>query len=113
MRIRRSLSPGKLFFERQGVLKKVSIKDLQGVQIKRSGHHRVSVGGRQDVLFQWGTSDSMSYPDRILFPIAFFEVPIIRTEAQTGRVHISDISTTGFTLETTLESVRWTANGPG
>ena len=113
MRIGRSLSPGKLFFEKQGVLKKVSIKDLQGIDIKRSGYHRISIISRHDMLFQWGTSDSLSYTDRILFPIAFSGVPTIRSESQTGRVHISDISTTGFTLETTLESVRWTAYGPG
>ena len=108
MRIGRSLSPGKVFFERNGVLLKVDPEEMNRHKssLRKSGHHRM-----HGILMQWGLSESMVVVDDIIFPIPFRDIPQVQVQVQTARADISQITTTGFRLRTTADFVHWSAFG--
>lgn len=111
MRVGRSLSPGKVFLERNGVLSKITTEEMKKDQVKTSGYHLLHLPGRRDMLYQWGSSDSLSVIDRVLFPRTFSRIPTVTANAQGGFAEVTDVTTTGFTLRTILEVVQWVAYG--
>lgn len=111
MRVGRSLSPGKVLFERDGVLKKITTDEMSGNKFKKTGYYRIPRTGVPDMLFQWGISNSLAVVDVITFPIPFSTPPVVTSQAQTGSVEITNITTTGFQLRTLVDSVPWVAYG--
>lgn len=109
MRIGRSLLPGMIFFERDGILKKIKCADLRSKQVKNHGYHR-SPGG---LVTQWGVSDSLTVVDNILFPVPFLYTPTVMFEVQGGVAVAENVTTTGFQIRTRVERVLWHATGRG
>ncbi len=108
MRVGRSLSPGKVFFERNGILQKVDAETLKGgvVNLAKSGHHLL-----RGVLMQWGTSESPMVVDDVVFPVAFLDPPQVHVDMQRSGAEIRNVTTTGFQLRTQAESITWSAFG--
>lgn len=108
MRVGRSLSPGKVFFEWNGVLRKVTTDQMNPKgSLAKSGYRIMG-----ESLIQWGVSDSMSVVDDLLFPLSFPDIPnITTTPSDDSLVEIRNISTRGFQIRTQAEMVHWIAVG--
>lgn len=108
MRVGRSLSPGKVFFERNGVLQKVDAETLKGkvVGLAKSGWHSL-----RGVLMQWGVSENLVVVDDVVFPVPFLDPPQVQVDTQRSRAVVSHVTTTGFRLITSADSIRWSAFG--
>lgn len=109
MRVGRSLSPGKVFIEMNGVLRKVEPDQINPYSALKKSEYRRTAGG---TLVQWGISDSVIVVDDIVFPVSFQDVPNITTTSSDGAaVESRNISTTGFQPRTQAASVNWVAIG--
>lgn len=108
MRIGRSLSPGKVFFERDGVLRKVDPEQIsKSRSLKKQGFRRVG-----SMTIQWGVSRSLTVVDDIIFPVPFSREPHVSINLQGAAASIHNITTTGFQIRTRAEEVSWSAFGP-
>jgi len=107
MEIRRSLSPGKVFFEKDGVVTKVPAQKL-GESSKKSGSRRVN-----GMLVQWGVSDTLVRVDNVRFHETFGSVPNVSVNTSPPmEVEIRNITVDGFQIVTRSPSVTWSAFGP-
>lgn len=109
MRIGRSLSPGKVFLEMNGVLRKVDHDKVNPRSSNKSGWFRSPSGS----ITQWGTSCSVVVVDHIIFPIPFSRVPdvILAPSGPEEIAIVQNLSVAGFELRTQAYSVRWLAVG--
>lgn len=108
MRVGRSLSPGKVFFEQNGVLRKVDPDQIsRSRSLKKSGWQVV---GRS--LIQWGVSDSVITVDDIIFPQIYASPPNVTSiSSDNSFVEIRNITVYGFQIVTQAPRVDWAAAG--
>lgn len=120
MRVGRSLIAGKVFFEKDGIVRLVRPEELRiDSKIKSSGFQTFPNG----MMIQWGISESETIVSMVEFPQSFSSPPHVSVspplleDRSPGRIYsgaiLRDITNTSFHLVAMEETVRWVAMGLG